>query len=100
MEIVISEIQILPIKPKDGLVGFASFIINNSIYLGSIGIHQKLDGSGYRLTYPTKNVLNKAFNLFYPITPTCSHLIENAVISKYREVMNKHHDRYNRINIE
>ena len=34
----LSEIQIIPIKPQNGLVGFASFVLDGSLYLGSIGI--------------------------------------------------------------
>ena len=52
----ITEIQITPIKPKNGLVAFASIVLENNIHLGSIGIYTKLDGSGYRITYPTKKV--------------------------------------------
>ena len=34
----IAEIQITPIKPKDGLVAFASVVLDNSVYLGFIGV--------------------------------------------------------------
>lgn len=51
-EIVISEIQIIPVKPKNGLIGFASCVVNNQLYLGSIAIYTRPDGSGYRLVYP------------------------------------------------
>lgn len=37
---IISEVNIILIKPKDGLIGFASLVINDALYLGSIGIHQ------------------------------------------------------------
>ena len=50
----ISEVNIILIKPRNGLIGFASLVVNDALYLGSIGIHQKLNGNGYRLTYPTK----------------------------------------------
>jgi stage V sporulation protein G len=85
----ITEVQVLPIKPKDGLVGFASVVINSSVYLGSIGIHQKADGINFRLTYPTRNTLDRAFNIFHPINQETSKLIEDAVISKFKDVMTK-----------
>lgn len=50
----ITEIQIIPIKPKDGLIAFASIIFNNSLYLGSIGVYKRLDGNGYGLPTPLK----------------------------------------------
>lgn len=52
----ISEITIQLIKPANGLVAFASVVLDDKIYLGSIRVHQRLDGSGYRLTYPTKKI--------------------------------------------
>ncbi|PIQ78110.1 hypothetical protein COV82_01840 [Candidatus Peregrinibacteria bacterium CG11_big_fil_rev_8_21_14_0_20_46_8] len=80
-EIVITEIQIVPIKPQDGLIGFASFVLNGCLYLGSIGIHTRLDGTGLRLTYPTKG----AINIYHPINKEVSKAIEEAVFSKAKE---------------
>lgn len=64
----VSEVQITLIKPKDGLIGFASFVLNEGLYLSSVGIHRKLDGSGYRLTYPTRKAGEAKTSLFHPIT--------------------------------
>ena len=50
MTITISEVNISLIKPQNGLIGFASLILEGNFYIGSIGVHQRLDGSGYRLT--------------------------------------------------
>lgn len=94
----ITEVQVLPIKPREGLVAFASLILNRSLCLTSIGIHQKLDGTGYRLTYPTKLVGDRTMNLYYPITKDLSKAIEEAILNKFKEVMNKNHDRYGRFN--
>lgn len=85
----ITEVQILPIKPRGGLVAFASLILNDSLCLTSIGIHQKLDGSGYRLTYPTKIVGARNMNLYHPITKALSKAIEEAIFNKFKEVMSK-----------
>lgn len=51
----ISEIQIVPVKPDKGLVGFCSFILYESIYCSSVAIFTRPDGS-FRLVYPTKKV--------------------------------------------
>ena len=88
----VTEIQIIPVKPKDGLVGFASFVYNDSFYMGSIGIYTRLEG-GYRLTYPTK----ANFNLFYPINKDVATEIEKEVIKKFEEVT-KQYDRHNKVN--
>ncbi len=83
----ITEIQIIPIKADSGLVAFASFVLDGNVYLGSIGIHTKLDGNGFRLTYPTKKVANKDFNIFHPINRQASQEIEEAIILRLKEIM-------------
>lgn len=87
----ISEIQIIPIKPQNGLVAFASFVLDNNLYLGSIGILTRPEG-GYRLTYPTKKVGVKDINIFHPINKEFAQTIEKEVIGKFEDVMNN--DRY------
>ena len=97
MTIKISEVQISFVKPSDGIVGFASLLVNDSIYLNSIAIHKKLNGADYRITYPTKKLsAENSINLFHPINRQASFEIEQAIFSKLKEVMNKvnKHDRY------
>lgn len=86
MQNKVSEVQIIPIKPKDGLVAFASFIFNNSFYFSSIGIYTRPQG-GYRLTYPTRKSPTSTLSLFHPINKEISDLIEEAVIEKYEALM-------------
>lgn len=83
----ITEVQILPIKPKNGLLAFGSCVLDNNLYLGSIGIHKKLDGTGYRLTYPTKKVGDKNINIYHPINKETSRAIEKAIISKAEKIL-------------
>ena len=87
----ISEIQIIPIKPQDGLVAFASFVLNESLYLGSIGILTRPEG-GYRLVYPTKKVGERNINIFHPINKVFAKSIEKEVIKEFEDVMKN--DRY------
>ncbi|MBI5151327.1 MAG: septation protein SpoVG family protein [Candidatus Pacebacteria bacterium] len=93
----ISEVEITPVKPSRGLVGFASFVIDGWLYLGSIGIITRLNG-GYRLTYPTKKIGSNSINLFHPIGKSEGELIEEEIVNKYEEVMKKSNDRYSRAN--
>ncbi len=81
----VSEVTITPVKPNNGLVGIASVVVDGNIYLSSIAIYTKLDGS-YRLLYPTKVVGNKQLGLFYPINRNASKAIEDAVFQKCNEV--------------
>ena len=86
MSVTITEIQIIPIRPHDGLVAFASFVLNEDLYLGSIGIMTKL-GGGYRLTYPTRKVENTSISIFHPINRDIADTIAAAVIARYEALI-------------
>ena len=93
----ITEIQILPIKPQNGIVAFTSFLLDDCLYLSSIAIMTRPQG-GYRLVYPTKKVGNRDINIFHPINKNFAQIIEKAVIEKFEEVMNPN-DRYDCVNL-
>lgn len=85
-ETVISEINVVPVKPRDGLVAFASLVLNGSLFLGSIAVHKRLDGSGYRLTYPTKKIGDSNLHIFHPINRELGQIIEEEVAKKLGEL--------------
>lgn len=93
----ITEIQIIPIKPQNGIVAFASFLLDDGLYLSSIAIMTR-PGSGHRLVYPTKKVGSRDINIFHPINKVFAQLVEEAVMKKFEEVMNLD-DRYDRANL-
>jgi hypothetical protein len=64
MKMQVPEVDIAFAKPRDGLVAFASVVLDDEVFLSGIAIHQKLVGSGYRLTYPTRKVGETQFSLF------------------------------------
>ena len=97
MKLRLTEIQIIPIKPQNGLIALASFVLDNSLYLSSIGIFTRPE-SGYRLTYPTKKVGGRNINIFHPINKQFADQIETVIIKKFEEVMNQNNARYNQIN--
>jgi DNA-binding cell septation regulator SpoVG len=82
----VTEIQIKPIKPCDGLIGFASCVINKEIYLSSIGIFTRLNKNGYRITYPSKKVGSNDLQIFHPITRELGKEIEKAVINQAQKI--------------
>jgi stage V sporulation protein G len=73
------------IKPYNGLIAFASLVVDDNIFLSSIAIHKKLNAEGYRLTYPSKG----KFTIFHPINKQTSAEIEEAIFRKLNEVMKK-----------
>lgn len=97
MSLKISEVNITPIKPSDGLIAFASFVIDDALYCGSVGIFTRSNG-GYRLVYPTKQVAGRQLDIFHPISTATGRLIEQEVVTKYEEVMNNAWNRHSGIN--
>ncbi|MBT3230819.1 hypothetical protein HN358_03515 [Candidatus Uhrbacteria bacterium] len=83
----INEVQIIPIRPREGLVGFASITLDDGLHLGSIGIHKRLDGSGYRITYPTKKIGSIDTHIYHPTTNAASKMIEQAIADKAEELL-------------
>lgn len=77
----------MPIKPKDGLVAIASVVADNSLYLGSVGVFTRLNGSGYRITYLTKKIGEKNINIYHPINKETSKEIEEAIISEAEKIL-------------
>ncbi len=93
-ETKVSEIQIVPVKPKDGLIAFASFVLDEKYYVSSVAVFTRRDGSGYRLVYPTKKVFLSDINIFHPINTGVGKVIETEVINKVNELLIESFDKY------
>lgn len=95
-ELKITEVNIIPVKPNDGLIGFVSFVLNDSFYVGSIGVYTKFGGRGFRLVYPTKKYGERNIGIFHPINARTSFLIEMAVYDKVMKlfdgIINENHE--------
>lgn len=83
---IVTKVEIVPIHAQKGLIAFASVLLDNSIYLGSIGVHKRLDGSGFRISYPTKKIGTSQPYIHHPLTQELSHEIESAITSKMAEL--------------
>ncbi|MFH1189523.1 MAG: septation protein SpoVG family protein [Candidatus Omnitrophota bacterium] len=85
----ISEIQIIPVKPKDGLIAFVSFVANSQFYIGNVAIYTSPSASdGYRLVYPIKVLPNgKEINCVHPINRETGEQVKKSIVAKYQEVM-------------
>lgn len=83
----VTKVEIVPIRPREGLVGFASIEIDDKFYVSSIGVHKKRDGSGFRLTFPTKGSGSHNLPICHPTSPSFSKEIETAVIEKAQAIL-------------
>lgn len=82
----VSEINIVPVKPRDGLIAFASFVVDNKFYVGNVAIFTRLDGHGIRLVFPKKRVGDALVDCVHPIKREVGEAITEAVERKYEEV--------------
>lgn len=82
----ITKIKIKKVIPDKGLVGFASCVIDDSLYLGNIAIFTRLgEKDRMRLVFPVKEVKGKKIPVFYPLTAELYYLLEQAIVEKYKE---------------
>ncbi len=89
LTITISEIQIIPVKPKNGLVAFASCVINNQLYLGNLAIYTSPSSpEGYRLVYPTRTLKSGAhLSIAHPINKETGVAIQEQIVEQYLKLM-------------
>ena len=86
MKNLINEIQLIPVKPKDGLIAFCSFVLFDSLYCSSVGVFTRPSG-GYRLVYPTKRVGTRDIDIYYPVTREIGLVIEEEVTKVIQDLM-------------
>jgi len=82
----ITKVQVRKIVPKDGLVGFASFVIEDSLYVGNIGVFSRLNQDTFRLIFPEKKIKDKKIPIFYPVTSDFYYILEQLVNEKIKEI--------------
>lgn len=87
----ILEIQIMPVKPKDGLIAFVSFVINNQFYIGNVALYTSpFSLDGFRLVYPIKVLPNgKEIHCVHPINKETGSVIQKRVVEEYLKLIEK-----------
>jgi len=76
--IKLSEINIVPVKPRDGLIGFCTFVIDEKFYIGSVAIFSRLNGD-LRLVYPQKN----GIDCCHPLSRQVGEYITDVITQKF-----------------
>jgi len=72
-DIKLTSIKYEPCKRRKSLVGFVDFVYNGKFHFTDLGVHEKLDKSGYRVVYPQTT---------YPIEHKVQKTID-GIISEY-----------------
>ena len=86
-DVALSEIQFVPVNPKNGLVGFVSFVIDGKYYVTSVAVFTRLSRAGFRLVYPGKKVGSININTFRPIDAYVGQTIEEEVNKKVSQIL-------------
>lgn len=85
--IEISDVKFNEANLEKGLIGFASCIINNAIYLGNIGVFTRLDKKGYRLVFPIrKSGKGMKFKICFPINNETYVVLLNAITKEVNKL--------------
>lgn len=90
----ISEINIVPVKPNNGHVGFCTFVIDEKFYVGSVAIFSTREG-GIRLVYPKKG----GIDCFYPIKKEVGLFITETISNEFNYFLKfneNNHERHNK----
>lgn len=80
-EIELTKIDFRPIQDgKMGLLGFVSFVINDTFAVNGVAVYSRIEGDGIRLVWPTrKRKTGKDITLFHPVRKDTYKSIETKV---------------------
>ena len=84
-KVFVNEVQVVPVKPNEGLIAFASCVLNEIHFIGHIAVFTRLNG-GWRLVYPTKRIGDRLLHYHHPITKEAGEAIEHAVLEKVKDI--------------
>lgn len=87
MSFSVSDVQLRFVEDgKDGLLAWASCVIDDAVYLNNIAIRRGKDG-GLMLTYPAKlTAAGSRYYLFNPISREASAVLERAILQRLAEI--------------
>lgn len=90
----ISEVNLVPLKKsREGLVSFASCVLNNQFYIGNIAIYTSPSSKdGFRLVFPNKKLASgQVVDCFHPINKEAEQQVTSAIVKRYLELMDHFH---------
>lgn len=88
-DLKITEIQISPLRPHNGLVGFSSFILNNYLYIGNVAIYTSPSSpDGFRLVYPSRILGNGTkLDSVFPINKNIGYAIQKQIVKEFLKII-------------
>ena len=89
--LTVSEIKLRFVEDgRDGLLGWASCVLNGTVVLNNIAVRRGREG-GLMLTYPAKlTTAGTRFYYFNPISSDAAAVLDTAILGKVRELLGAH----------
>lgn len=88
-ELAIKEINVFPIKGKNGFCSLASAVINEQLFIGNLALYTcPSSPDGFRLVWPTKTLSNGTqLPIVYPINRITGFAIQKQVVGCYLKLI-------------
>lgn len=84
----ISRVNIQKVTPIKNLIGFASVVVDDWLYIGNIAIFTRLGSDNtIRLVFPEKKLKEGSVSIFYPLTREAYYVLEKEVQKKFNELI-------------
>lgn len=89
VDLQISEIQIIFLKPRNALVAFASCVINTLSHSGNTAVYKSFTRMGnYRLVFLMDALAkSKKINIFNPLKKESGRVLSEAIVGKFKELL-------------
>lgn len=88
-KLTLSEINVVPVKFNNGLVAFASCVVNNQFFIGNIAIYTSpASPDGFRLVYANKILKNGIkLDIVHPIKKEVGLEIQKQIVGCYLKLI-------------
>lgn len=84
----ITEIEIYPVPPKQGLVAFASFLLDGWLKFNGVALYTTPNGLPYRIVFPDTRLPNGLrANVVHPIDQLAYSAIRDAINQEYQRLL-------------
>jgi hypothetical protein len=86
-DLKITDVQIIPIQPKAGHIGFVNFVLQNAMRISSVAIFTSLKNIGdYRLVWPAKKVNERLIYYSLPVNKGIQKYILEVLTPEIKKI--------------
>ena len=84
----VTNVEVHPLPCRQGLVGFASVVLDDAFKIDGIAIYTLRDGTGYRTVYPDKRTVNgHTYKVARPLNREAEKVITDAISDALLELL-------------